>query len=156
MMKAKRNVWLTMVVCLCFGLMLSFGSAFSQAEKREKIQPEKKIAGTQIIRLHSSGGINPAKATVVPGTTVIWINEADSPVEIQFEGKQVTMACQNPVHFVIDDKGSFVSNNIPLGAVASLCFIEKGEFNYVVRRALKPSQSYKESPAEFKGKITVQ
>ena len=156
MMKAKRNVWLTMVVCLCFGLMLSFGSAFSQAEKSEKIQPEKKIAGTQIIRLHSSGGINPAKATVVPGTTVIWINEADSPVEIQFEGKQVTMACQNPVHFVIDDKGSFVSNNIPLGAVASLCFIEKGEFNYVVRRALKPSQSYKESPAEFKGKITVQ
>jgi plastocyanin len=136
--------------------MLSFGSAFSQAEKSEKIQPEKKIAGTQIIRLHSSGGINPAKATVVPGTTVIWINEADSPVEIQFEGKQVTMACQNPVHFVIDDKGSFVSNNIPLGAVASLCFIEKGEFNYVVRRALKPSQSYKESPAEFKGKITVQ
>jgi len=156
MMKAKRNVWLAMVVCLCFGLMLSFGSAFSQAEKSEKIQPEKKIAGTQIIRLHSSGGINPAKATVVPGTTVIWINEADSPVEIQFEGKQVTMACQNPVHFVIDDKGSFVSNNIPLGAVASLCFIEKGEFNYVVRRALKPSQSYKESPAEFKGKITVQ
>lgn len=155
-MKAKRNVWLAMVVCLCFGLMLSFGSAFSQAEKSEKIQPEKKIAGTQIIRLHSSGGINPAKATVVPGTTVIWINEADSPVEIQFEGKQVTMACQNPVHFVIDDKGSFVSNNIPLGAVASLCFIEKGEFNYVVRRALKPSQSYKESPAEFKGKITVQ
>ena len=156
MMKAKRNVWLTMGVCLCFGLMLSFGSAFSQAEKSEKIQPEKKIAGTQIIRLHSSGGINPAKAMVVPGTTVIWINEADSPVEIQFEGKQVTMACQNPVHFVIDDKGSFVSNNIPLGAVASLCFIEKGEFNYVVRRALKPSQSYKESPAEFKGKITVQ
>jgi plastocyanin len=136
--------------------MLSFGSAFSQAEKSEKIQPEKKIAGTQIIRLHSSGGINPVKATVVPGTTVIWINEADSPVEIQFEGKQLTMACQNPVHFVIDDKGSFISNNIPLGAVASLCFIEKGEFNYVVRRALKPSQSYKESPAEFKGKITVQ
>lgn len=156
MMKAKRYVWLAMVVCLCFGLMLSFGSAFSQAEKSDKIQPEKKIAGTQIIRLHSSGGINPAKATVVPGTTVIWINEADSPVEIQFEGKQVTMACQNPVHFVIDDKGSFISNNIPLGAVASLCFIEKGEFNYVVRRALKPSQSYKESPAEFKGKITVQ
>jgi hypothetical protein len=92
----------------------------------------------------------------VPGTTVIWINEADSPVEIQFEGKQVTMACQNPVHFVIDDKGSFISNNIPLGAVASLCFIEKGEFNYVVRRALKPSQSYKMTPGEFKGKITVQ
>ena len=155
-MKAMKKIWLVMGVCLCFGLMLSFDSAFGQAEKSEKIQPEKKIAGSQIIRLHSSGGINPGKATVVPGTTVIWINEADSPVEIQFEGKQVTMACQNPVHFVIDDKGTFISNNIPLGAVASLCFIEKGEFNYVVRRALKPSQSYKETPGEFKGKITVQ
>jgi plastocyanin len=155
-MKAMKNIWLVTVVCFCFGLALSVNSAFSQAEKSEKIQPEKKIAGTQIIRLHSSGGINPGQATVVPGTTVIWINEADSPVEIQFEGKQVTMACQNPVHFVIDDKGSFISNNIPLGAVASLCFIEKGEFNYVVRRALKPSQSYKMTPGEFKGKITVQ
>jgi plastocyanin len=156
MMKAMKKIWLVMVVCLCFGLMLSFDSAFSQAEKIEKIQPDKKIAGTQIIRLHYSGGINPATATVVPGTTVIWINEANSPVEIKFEGKQVTMACQNPVHFVIDDKGSFVSNNIPLGAVASLCFIEKGEFNYVVRRVITKSLVYKATPGEFKGKITVQ
>jgi len=155
-MKAMKKIWFVMGVCLCFGLMLSFDSAFGQAEKSEKIQPEKKIAGSQIIRLHSSGGINPGKATVVPGTTVIWINEADSPVEIQFEGKQVTMACQNPVHFVIDDKGSFISNNIPMGAVASLCFIEKGEFNYVVRRVITKSLVYKATPGEFKGKITVQ
>jgi plastocyanin len=156
MMRAMKQVWVVMVVCFCFGLMLSVDGAFSQAEKSEKIQPDKKIAGSQIIRLHYSGGINPATVTVQPGTAVIWINEANSPVEIQFEGKQVTMACQNPVHFVIDKKGSFISNNIPLGAVASLCFIEKGEFNYIVRRALKPSQSYKESPSEFKGKIIVQ
>jgi plastocyanin len=153
-MKAMKKIWLVTVVCFC--VALSVNSAFSQAEKSEKIQPDKKISGSQIIRLHYSGGINPASATVAPGTTVIWINEANSPVEIQFEGKQVTMACQNPVHFIIDDKGSFISNNIPLGAVASLCFIEKGEFNYVVRRALKPSQSYKDSPGEFKGKIIVQ
>jgi hypothetical protein len=43
-----------------------------------------------------------------------------------------------------------------MGAVASLCFIEKGEYNYVVRRALKPSQSYKETPKEFKGKVVVE
>ena len=155
MMKAMKKIWLVMVVCICFGLMLSFDSAFSQAEKSEKIQPDKKISGSQIIRLHYSGGINPATTTVVPGTTVIWINEANSPVEIQFEGKQVTMACQNPVHFVVDDKGSFVSNNIPMGAVASLCFIEKGEFNYVVRRVITKSLVYKETPGEFKGKIIV-
>jgi plastocyanin len=128
----------------------------SQTEKTDQIQPEKKIAGSQIIRLHYSGGINPSTATVKPGTTVIWINEANSPIEIQFSGKQVTMACQNPVHFVIDDKGSFISNEIPLGAVASLCFIEKGEYNYIARRSMKPNLAYRDKPVEFKGKIIVE
>jgi len=155
-MKAMGKIWLAIVICLCFGLVTSVDSAFSQAEKSDKIQPEKKIEGAKIIFMGSKGNISPSKAIVKPGTTVVWVNQADSPVEIQFEGKQVTMACQNPVHFVVDDKGSFISNNIPMGAVASLCFIEKGDFNYVVRRALKPSQSYKENPKEFKGKVIVE
>jgi plastocyanin len=156
MMKAMRKIWIAIVICLCFGLAASVDSAYSQAEKSDKIQLEKKTEGAQIIYMGAQGKINPSMATVKPGTTVIWVNQADSPVEIQFEGKQVTMACQNPVHFVVDDKGSFISNNIPMGAVASLCFIEKGDFNYVVRRALKPSQSYKTTPNEFKGKVIVE
>jgi plastocyanin len=156
MMKAMRKIWLAIVICLCCGLVASVDSAFSQAEKSDKIQLEKKIEGAQIIYVGAQGKINPSMATVKPGTTVIWVNQAVSPVEIQFEGKQVTMACQNPVHFVVDDKGSFISNNIPMGAVASLCFIEKGNFNYVVKRALKPSQSYKTTPMEFKGKVIVE
>jgi plastocyanin len=155
-MKAITKFWLVFAVCLCCGLMIVTDNAFSQAEKSDKIQPEKKIEGAQIIYMGAQGKINPSKAIVKPGTTVIWVNQADSPVEIQFEGKQVTMACQNPVHFVVDDKGSFISNNIPMGAVASLCFIEKGNFNYVVKRALKPSQSYKTTPMEFKGKVIVE
>jgi plastocyanin len=156
MMKATTKFWLVMAVCFCCGFMFVTDNAFSQAEKSDKIQPDKKVEGAQIIYMGALGKVNPSQATVKPGTTVIWVNQADSPVEIQFEGKQVTMACQNPVHFVVDDKGSFISNNIPMGAVASLCFIEKGEFNYTVRRALKPSQSYQESPKEFKGKIIVE
>lgn len=152
-----KKVWLVLVAAsLCLAFILPLSDAGAQTEKTDKIQPEKKIVGTQIIRLGDMGNINPSVATVKPGTTVIWINEAASPVEIQFSGKQVTMACQNPVHFVVDDKGSFISNNIPMGAVASLCFIEKGEFNYIARRALKPSQSYKTTPSEFKGKIVVE
>lgn len=155
-MNSMKRVWMVMAVCFCFAFMLSLDSVRAQAEKSDKIQPEKKISGAQVIRLHYVGGVQPATVTVKPGTTVIWINEAESPVEIQFSGKQVTMACQNPVHFVIDDKGSFMSNEIPMGAVASLCFIEKGEFNYVVRRAGKVSLSYREKPAEFRGKVIVQ
>jgi plastocyanin len=150
---------LVLTICLCFGLVASAGTVCSQTEKSDKIKPEKKVEGAQIVYMGRNGQVNPSPATVKPGTTVIWVNQADSPVEIQFEGKQVTMACQNPVHFVVDDKGSFISNNIPLGAVASLCFIEKGEFNYVVRRALKPSQNYTGEylpPKEFKGKVIVQ
>jgi len=148
-----------LAICLSFGLVASVGTVCSQAEKSDKIKPEKKVEGAQIVYMGRNGQVSPATATVKPGTTVIWVNQADSPVEIQFEGKQVTMACQNPVHFVVDDKGSFISTNISLGAVASLCFIEKGEFNYVVRRALKPSQNYTGEflpPKEFRGKVIVQ
>jgi plastocyanin len=154
-MKANK-IWLVLAIFLSFGLVASVGTVCSQAEKSDKIKPEKKVEGAKIVHMGSYGKLSPATATVKPGTTVVWVNEADSPVEIQFDGKQVTMACQNPVHFVVDDKGSFISNNIPMGAVASLCFIEKGEFNYTVRRALKPTLSYKETPKEFKGKIIVQ
>ncbi len=154
-MKIIQKVWMMLIAaCFYFGFILPL---YAQPEKLDTIQPEKKIAGAQIVRLGSLGDVNPATVTVKPGTTVIWINEAESPVKIQFLGKQVTMACQNPVHFVVDDKGtSFISNDIPMGAVASLCFIEKGEFSYVVIRALKPSQSYKTTPREFNGKVIVQ
>lgn len=126
-------------------------------DKSEKIVPEANIKETKIIRLHYMGGITPPELTVKPGTTVVWVNDSRAMLELQFEGKQVTLACKSPVHFNIDENGSFISDRIPQDSVASLCFVEKGEFTYVARKAAASTADQpRSSIKEFKGKITVE
>ncbi len=127
------------------------------SEKKDKIGPDKNIK-PMIIRMHYIGNISPREVTVALGTTVIWHNNSRATLEIQFEGKPVTLSCKSPVHFVVDESGSFMSNHIPQGSVASLCFVEKGEFNYVARKVFSSSgASYelRENIQEFKGKVIV-
>ena len=121
------------------------------------IGEEKKVKKHQIVRIHYLGGITPSELTVEPGTTVVWVNDARSPIEIQFEGNQVTAACKSPVHFIVGEKGSFIPNRIPQGSVASLCFVDKGEFNYVARKIHMGTSSmdHRANIKEFKGKVTV-
>jgi hypothetical protein len=122
---------------------------------------EEDIKGSKslVINMHSIGGISPQEVTVERGTTVIWRNDSKSILEILFEGKPVTLSCKSPVQFVVNEDGSYVSNRITQGAVASLCFIEKGEFNYVARKVMLSSGSstidFRANIKEFKGKITV-
>jgi len=119
----------------------------------DKVMPEKHLAGAHVIRIQSDRGIIPPSLTVKPGATVIWVNESKSLIEILFPHKKITVSCQNPVNFMVDVDGSFVSNKIGLGAVASICFIEKGAFDFIVKR-LSPGKSSPE--AEFNGKIIVE
>jgi len=144
---------------VALAVLFSLGSAAAGIENKDKgkIVPEMNIKEVKIIRVNAIAGINPGELTIERGTTVIWINESSSIVELQFEGKQVTMACKSPVHFIIDDKGSFISDRIPIGSVASMCFVEKGEFSYVMRKVLRFSPTLEPRPyiAEFKGKIIV-
>gem|GEM_PF-339984 len=150
----KKNIFMIVVgiiVCCVF-------SACVYAEQaQEKIQPTLDIKAHQLIRLNYLAGISPSDVTVQAGTTVIWMNDARAMVQLQFEGQQVTMACKSPVNFIVDDKGSFVSNLIPQGSVASLCFVEKGTYDYVFRKAPEGSTYQKrESIKEYKGMITVE
>ena len=140
------------VVFLCACLMLI--STAGAEEEQQKVKQHK------IVRLHFLGGISPDTVTIEPGTTVVWINDARSAVELQFEGKQVTLACKSPVHFIIDEAGSYLSDRIPQGSVASLCFVEKGEFSYVLRKAEfdRGKQSLdvtRTTIKEFRGKVIV-
>lgn len=139
-----------LVCCVC---------VTSAGAEEKKIQPEKSINIHKIIRVHYSGAIIPKTLKVNPGSTVVWINESKRPVEIQFEGKQVTLACKSPVHFVLDESGTFLSNRIPYGAVASLCFIEKGEYTFRVRKVIQPDDEWhssRERVSEYKGKVIVE
>jgi len=151
------NKLMTLTAVAAFALFLMSGIAGAQAEKNSKIEPEQAIKATQIIHLNDTGGIYPADAVVKPGTTVVWRNDSRAQLELQFSGKQVTMACKSPVHFVVDEEGSFVSDRIPADSVASLCFIEKGEYPYVLRNVSSKAyfDEHRTKPQEFKGKIIV-
>ncbi len=151
MQKRKISAIVAAIFALCV-----FSTA-ARAEDEKKIQPELDIKAHQLIRLHYIGGISPADLTVKAGTTVIWMNDSRAPVQLQFQGKQVTMACKSPVNFVIDELGSFISNLIPQGSVASLCFVEKGSYDYVFRKgSTGATYEQRDSIKEFKGKITVE
>jgi plastocyanin len=150
----KKNIFMVVVgIIVC----CAFSAAAYAEESQEKIQPTLDIKAHQVIRINYLEGISPAEVTVKAGTTVIWMNDSRAMVQLQFEGKQVTMACKSPVNFIIGDNESFISNFIQQGAVASLCFVEKGTYNYVFRKApvLAPHTTRGEYK-DTKGKITVE
>jgi plastocyanin len=151
-MKAIKLFCLLLAMVACFAMLSSFTSVQAQ---NEKIVPEMKGTGHQVIRLNYTFGVDPATVTVQKGTTVIWMNSGRSIAKIKFTGKQVTLACKSPVHFLVDEAGSFTSNEIPPGAVASLCFVEKGTFDYTVTQET-PAQNPTAAPRVSKGQIIVE
>jgi len=148
-MKAIRLFCLVLALA---GMLLTLPSVQAQSEK---IVPEMQGTGHQVIRLNYTFGVDPSKVTVARGTTVIWMNSGRSNAKIKFTGKQVTLACKSPVHFPVDETGSFTSNDIPPGAVASLCFVEKGTFDYTVTQET-PAQNPTAAPRVSKGQIIVE
>ena len=132
------------------GLVFSIltGSTFAGEEQQLK---------TQIVRIQGNAGVSPLNLSITPGTVVVWLNDYRiSPVEVMFPDKKVTMACQSPVNFSISKDGTYVSNSIPYGGVASLCFIEPGTFKYVIERA-RPQMmdEVRGNPFRFEGQIVV-
>ena len=143
---------LSCVLLFCWSVLCTNAS-----ESKEELVKEGAKDSYKVIRLHSYGGISPKVLNIKPGTIVIWVNDSRSEINIQFEGKQVTLACKSPVHFVVDDQGSYIADRIPKDAVASLCFIEKGEFNYVTRGFYGETGSKSMGKIEeYKGKIVVE
>ena len=150
----KKNI-VMIVVGIIMSCMVT--ASVSAEDASEKIQPALDIKAHQLIRLNYLSGISPAEVVVKAGTTVIWMNDARAPVQLQFKGQQVTMACKSPVNFVIDENGSFISNLIPQGSVASLCFVEKGTYEYVFYpRPTGSTWRERSAVKEYKGIITVE
>ena len=91
---------------------------------------------------------------IEPGTVVIWLNQYKGRVKITFPDKKVTVACKSPVNFSVTDEGEFVADTIEFGAVASLCFVERGSFAYYIERS-PTSVGAKSEGFRFEGKIVV-
>ena len=144
------------VTAAIFMFCFAFGVARAETAGGSRIAADQNQKEIKIIRLHASGGISPAEAYIKPGTTVVWVNNSRVQLELQFQGKQVTLACKSPVHFIVNDEGSFISDRIPEDSVASLCFVEKGEFAYVLRNVGGRTFPSRSEIKEFRGKIIVQ
>ena len=125
------------VLLLCFTLMYLTGMASAQ-EKGVEVK-------YKVIRLLSNK-IVPSVTTIKLGTVVIWVNEDSISTEIRFiNAYGMVIACDGSKSTIADPE-QVITQMIPLAGVESLCLVQKGEFNYVVKRGFW----------EFEGKIIVE
>jgi plastocyanin len=116
---------------MLFTLMVVFccvGFTHAEEEKGEEVKMINKI-----VTVKTYEGLIPAILRSEPGTTVIWVNHSSQPVEILFLDKKVVLACGAPVNFFVGKDGAYESGKIPFGGTASLCFTEKGKYEYVFK-----------------------
>lgn len=123
-----KREWLIAIATIFISVFCMTGLTFAAEEKTDEIKVINKI-----ISVTAREGLQPATLTSKPGTTVIWVNHSRQPVEILFLDKKVTLACGTPVNFFIGKDGAYESAKIPFGGTASLCFTEKGKFEYIYK-----------------------
>jgi len=104
-------------------------SAGIRAQEPPAGEVQSKVTYVSITQLF---GLKPDTLVIQPGGTVIWLNQSSDDIEVVFTARQVALSCVNPTNFHVSGDGFFVSNTIQPKAVASLCFIESGGFDYVV------------------------
>lgn len=124
-----RVALLITISCCCCLAMIVPGQAYAQSGAVPADMP---LQGAKVITLKKLMADANAVTTlkVKAGTTVIWLNDTSRVLELEFTGKQVTMACGSPVGFFVNEEGSYTSQKIVPKAVVSLCFLEPGEFPY--------------------------
>jgi len=120
----------------------------------EEEQTEQLKIVNKIIIIDEYEEVRPLTVTTQTGTTVIWVNHSRTPVEILFLDKRVTVACGSPVNFFVGKGGAYESGKIPFGSTASLCFLEKGTYEYMI----KSSRTFymKQIERDSKGKIVIE
>jgi hypothetical protein len=85
---------------------------------------------------------------------VVWVNHSNTPQEILFLDKKVVLACGSPVNFIVGHDGAYESSKVPFGGTASLCFTEKGKYEYIV----KSSKTFAQQPKDkkYRGSVTIE
>jgi hypothetical protein len=133
--------------------VMSVSNAYAQ---EQHVDTSVKEVGHRVVTIRKDEGPVPGHMKAPAGTTIVWVNYSRYPVEIYFTRKEVTMACKAPVHFIVDEDGTYVSDKIPFGSVASLCFVEKGNFEYYVRTAAMREFEGQRGMGRTRGTITIE
>ena len=122
-MTSRRKKWLVPVIVWA-AVMAMVSGGFAESEM--------KASGKTLVISILEGFMSDTEVAIERGTTVIWYNDTDKAVDVNFTmGKKVQQACVVPVGFKLDRDG-YNASNIPPGGVASLCFVKDGTYNYVV------------------------
>ena len=131
----KANSFIVIVSVFLLSICFAGFSIAAEEElpKAETAEAEDLKLVNKIVRLSEKEGPFPQTLFAKPGTTVIWVNNVRSVLEVLFLDKKVTLACGSPVNFFIGKDGAYESGKIPFGGTASLCFLEPGNYEYMVR-----------------------
>lgn len=141
--------------CLCATVLVVMGLFYcTQCSPASEEQTEQLKIVNKIIIINEYEEVRPLTLTTQTGTTVIWVNHSRTPVEILFLDKKVTVACGSPVNFFVGKGGAYESGKIPFGSTASLCFLEQGTYDYMI----KSSRTFymKRIERDAKGKIVIE
>ena len=151
----KRINLITITVVLV-GLIFSASLSYGAEEKDQELKLVNRtvtIITTESARDDMKPVVDPVNLNSAPGTTVIWVNFSKTPIELLFLDKKVTTACGSPVNFFVGKDGAYESAKIPFGGTASLCFLEKGKFEYMVNTS---STFYPSKMKEQRGFIWIE
>ena len=130
-----KKINLITITAVLFGLVFAASFSYGAEEKDQELKLVNRtvtIVTTESARDDMKPVVDPVNINSAPGTTVIWVNFSKTPVELLFLDKKVTTACGSPVNFFVGKNGAYESAKIPFGGTASLCFLEKGKFEYMV------------------------
>lgn len=119
---------------IAIGLILLIavtGLEFAEAWAAEKAEQHVTVA---VKKMPDGLSINPIR--VKRGEPVIWVNHDPEPIKIKILTK-LGIACAAPINFYADLFGHYESIQIAQHAVASICFLEKGEYTYEAHRSVK-------------------
>ena len=143
----KRERLIAIITCLISVFCLTGLSSAADDEGTGEMKLKNKIVVVQ-----TREGLSPKTLVSKPGTTVIWVNQSQQPAEILFTDKKVTLACGSPVNFFVGKDGAYESAKIPFGGTASLCFTEKGKFEYIYKAS---STFYPMQKMEHRGIVWI-
>ena len=143
-------------IFLVIGMLFSVQAVFAQEQAGEgATKIKKEDLKTQVVRIRGYEGVTPLNLFIEPGTVVMWLNQYSGQIKITFPDKKVTMACKGPTNFFVNDQGQFESRDIDFGSVASLCFIQRGTFEYFIERTPENVKRTRSDRFRFEGKIVV-
>jgi len=152
-----QKVVSAVIVFFCVILLSGIMCLAEDKGAAQKAAEEEVAITNKIVKINEREGASPSILVTNPGTTVIWVNHSKSPLEVLFLDKKVTLACGSPVNFFVGKDGAYESGKIPFGSTASLCFTEKGRYDYIVkvsRTFYMPAQGG--AGAEHRGSIVIE